>query len=183
MASSSCWWCQPGVLIGTIHTSLQAFTPKLTIPLPNVIPLLATWVNISNAAVRSQKSSHTNQTKSLANTNQIYQTNQTVATRSPCECFSCSRIFLKSLPSHTNQIQAIGRSPKMTKDLKFPCTKSSFILHIGWNTKKVQFALFQREKFSLTSSLSEEARWSPDFSPQCTVGAKKVCWLNGDLIL
>ena len=56
-----------------------------------------TLVNISNAAVRSQKSSHTNQTKSLANTNQIYHTNQTVATRSPCEHFSCSRRFLKSL--------------------------------------------------------------------------------------
>ena len=74
--------------------------------------------------------------------------------------------FSKVFTYKSNSVNCnLGRSPKMTKDLKFPCTKSSFILHIGWNTKKVQFSHFQREKFSLTSSLSEEARWSPDFSP------------------
>ena len=90
MVSARC----PDCCYSRQFTSIHAKTDH---PSPKCHSLAGNMVNISNAAVRSQKSSHTNQTKSLANTNQIYHTNQTVATRSPCEHFSCSRRFLKSL--------------------------------------------------------------------------------------
>ena len=75
-------------------------------------------VNISDATIHLQKSSHTNQIKSIVNMNHVRETNHggksnrpvlsqmLVATRSPCEYFPCSYIFQKSI--HTNQIWSIA---------------------------------------------------------------------------